>query len=256
MGSDRPSWAEGDSAEFLQYGDCFIPERELQTEIFCALIPEAQSSALVVELCCGEGRLSEAILDRHPDCRALALDGSAAMRERATERLGRFGKRAEVRAFDLPGTEWRRFDRPLHACVSSYAVHHLTADEKRILFGDIARLLAPGGVFVIADLMEPETARARKLAAEQWDTCVRERSMRLHGNLGAYDYFVRSGWNYFSAPGPDPMDHPSGLREQLEWMRDAGFGAVDVHWVKAGMALFSGLRHDVGRADTGGTKLP
>jgi tRNA (cmo5U34)-methyltransferase len=238
----RLNWEEQDSAAFLEYGDCFVPERELQIEIFRALIPEPGNGALVVELCCGEGLLSEAILRRYPACRVLALDGSAAMRERAARRLSPFGKRAEVREFDLAQTNWRRFDQPLHACLSAYAVHHLDGPEKRELFRDIARLLAPGGMFAIADLIEPETGIGRGVAAQQWDDAVKQRSLGLRGDLSAYDYFIQSGWNYFSAPGPDPVDHPSGLREQLEWLREAGFEAVDVHWMKAGMALFGGRK--------------
>jgi tRNA (cmo5U34)-methyltransferase len=240
MRPDRPSWEEQDSDAFLAYGDCFVPERELQTEIFCELIPEPNAGDLVVDLCCGEGLLSEAILRRHPACRVLALDGSATMRERAARRLQPFAVRAEVREFDLAGSGWRSFDEPLHACVSAYAIHHLDGQQKRALFGDIARLLAPGGVFVIADLIEPETESGRNVAARQWDDAVRERSLKLRGNLSAYDFFDQSNWNYFSAPGPDPVDHPSGLLEQLEWLREAGFDAIDVHWMRAGMALFGG----------------
>ena len=242
MRPDRLSWEEQDSAAFLEYGDCFVPERELQIEIFCELIPEPGAGALVVELCCGEALLSEALLRRHPACGILALDASAAMRERASRRLRVFGARAEVREFDLAGTSWRSFEQPLHACVSAYAIHHLDGGQKRALIRDIARLLAPGGVFAVADLIEPESELGRKVAAKQWDACVRERSLRLRGDLSAYRYFVESDWNYFSAPGPDPVDHPSGLREQLEWLREAGFEAADVHWMKAGMALFGGRK--------------
>lgn len=242
MQPDRIRWEEQDSANFLKYGQCFVPERELQFEIFCDLIPEPRPHVLIVDLCCGEGLLSEAILRRYPKCRVLALDRSAAMRERARERLQSFGARAEVRNFDLADRSWRDFDQPLHACISAYAIHHLEAHEKRDLFLDITSLLSPGGVFVVADLIEPQSGLGRRVAAKQWDEIVRERSLRLGENLSAYEYFVQSNWNYFSTPGPDPVDHPSGLREQLEWLCEAGLEAVDVHWMKAGMALFSGRK--------------
>lgn len=246
MQPDRLSWEEQDSAAFLEYGDCFVPERELQIELFCELMPEPEAGALVVELCCGEALLSEAILRRHPTCRVLALDGSAVMREQAARRLQPFAARAEVREFDLASTSWRGFEQTVHACVSAYAIHHLDGGEKRALFRDIARLLAPGGVFVVADLIEPESEQGRRAAAKQWDNAVRERSVRLRGDLSAFEYFVQSNWNYFSAPGPDPVDHPSGLLEQLNWLGEAGFEAVDVHWMKAGMALFGGRKFAIG----------
>ena len=49
MRPERLSWEEQDSAAFLEYGECFVPERELQTGLFCDLIPEPEAAALVVE---------------------------------------------------------------------------------------------------------------------------------------------------------------------------------------------------------------
>jgi tRNA (cmo5U34)-methyltransferase len=38
------------------------------------------------------------------------------------------------------------------------------------------------------------------------------------------------------------MDQPSGLYEQLRWLEDAGFSAVDVYWLKAGHAIYGGRK--------------
>ena len=47
------------------------------------------------------------------------------------------------------------FDRPDHydAVVSTYAIHHLTADEKAAPAGAAAARMSPGGRFVVGDLM-------------------------------------------------------------------------------------------------------
>ena len=55
-------WTEQDSSTFIRDADCFVPERELLVESVCRLIPAGIESNLVVELCCGDGTLSEAIL--------------------------------------------------------------------------------------------------------------------------------------------------------------------------------------------------
>ncbi len=41
---------------------------------------------------------------------------------------------------------------------------------------------------------------------------------------------------------PDPIDKPSRLFEQLIWLEQAGFLDVDVHWMKAGHAIFGGRK--------------
>jgi putative AdoMet-dependent methyltransferase len=68
--------------------------------------------------------------------------------------------RADLLAFfDAP----RRFDR----IVSTYAIHHLEADEKRLLFEALRNALRPGGRAVLGDLMF-EDARARERAIARY----------------------------------------------------------------------------------------
>jgi tRNA (cmo5U34)-methyltransferase len=61
----------------------------------------------------------------------------------------------------------------------------------------------------------------------------------LDGDLAMLDFFRRDGWNYYADPLSDPVDQPSSLHEQLNWLSDAGLVGVDVHWLKAGHAIFS-----------------
>ncbi len=233
------AWSEEDSAGFLDHGRHFVPERETQIETICAAVPATPAAVHLVELRCGEGLLSRALLERLPGATLHAFDGSPAMLEAAGERCAAFGGRFEARAFDLATADWRAFPWPLHAAVSSLAIHHLDGPQKQQLFADIAAALAPGGVFVIADLIAPPTPEGRALAAQAWDHEVRRRALEIDGNLGAYEDFLDENWNYHSDPLPDPLDKPSRLLDQLNWLEAAGLEAADVHWLKAGHAIFS-----------------
>ena len=71
--------------------------------------------------------------------------------------------------------------------------------------------------------------------------CAR-RSLELDGALGAFEFFRDDRWNYFSDPSPDPVDQPSSLLDQLKWLEAAGLERVDVHWLRAGQAIFSGRK--------------
>jgi tRNA (cmo5U34)-methyltransferase len=235
-------WDEDSSRTFLDYGRYFVPERERQIGIIGELIPPPPGGALLVELCSGEGLLSRALLGRFPACRLLALDGSAAMRERTRATCGAEADRLAVAAFDLAGRDWRAFAEPPHAIVSSLAIHHLDGREKRALFRDMAAALASGGVLVIADIVRPPDARGLAVAAQQWDEAVRARALALDGDLQAFAQFQRLGWNYFRDPDGDPIDKSSSLAEQLAWLGEAGFVGVDAHWLVAGHAIFSGRK--------------
>ena len=234
-------WSEDTSNQFVDHGDYFVPEREAQIEIICSLIPDSRYPH-VVELCCGEGLLSAALLARHADIIIHAYDGSPTMLAKTAERLDEFPDRYTTREIDIAATEWRRFPWPVRAFVSSLAVHHLDGAGKQKLFADLAAALAPGGALVIADLIEPETERGRDVAARDWDHAVRSRSLELDGDLKAFEFFRDDVWNYYSDPSPDPIDQPSALLDQLKWLEDAGLENADVHWLKAGHAIFSAVK--------------
>ena len=235
-----PAWDEGASQTFVDQGRYFVPEREEQIAIIAALVPPTDEPFHIYELACGEGLLADALLERFPSVTVHGLDGSSLMLQRAQARLLRFGERFVPMPFRLEADEWRRPTLSLGAVVSSLAIHHLDGPGKQALFRDVFRMLAPDGVLVIADLVEPARAEGNAVAAEGWDEAVRARALHLDGSLAAFERFQQLGWNLYRHP--DPMDQPSRLFDQLRWMEAAGFRDVDVHWMKAGHAIWSGRK--------------
>ncbi|MCP5178671.1 MAG: class I SAM-dependent methyltransferase [Pseudomonadales bacterium] len=100
----------------------------------------------VVDLGCGTGNLSIR-LAAHLDL--IGVDISANMLAIARDKLA--NRNATFVQADLLGA-FERIPR-VDAIVSTYAVHHLTADEKSTLFRLCAATLAPGGRVVFGDLM-------------------------------------------------------------------------------------------------------
>jgi tRNA (cmo5U34)-methyltransferase len=144
--------------------------------------------------------------------------------------------------FELAGQSWRNPEPLQSAVVSSLAIHHLDGTGKKLLFANVYAMLAKGGVFIISDMIEPTTDPGRQVAADAWDQVVRERSLELDGNTRGLDFFLREHWNTFRYPDPDDIDHPSPLFDQLKWLEGAGFIDIDVHFLHAGHALFSGWK--------------
>jgi tRNA (cmo5U34)-methyltransferase len=235
-------WDEGLSQEFIDFGRYFVPEREHQIEIIVDLLPQLDGNGRLIELCCGEGLLAEAILERYPNYQVIGFDGSQEMLNRAQLRLARFGEQFHAQMFDLADHAWRKFDEPIQAVVTSLAVHHLAGPEKKMLFRDVTKMLVPGGVFIIADMIDPIHPKSKKLAAAVYDAIVREQSMLLDGNTRAFDYFRREGWNIFDYLDPEDIDKPSPLYDQLKWLEQVGFKAIEVFWMRAGHAIFGGWK--------------
>ncbi len=235
-------WDEQMSQTFVDYGRYFVPERTRQLQIIVDLVPHLGQPFTVVELCCGEGLLAEALLERWPACTVHGLDGSPEMLRRAQERLAPYGERFQARLFDLAARSWRKAERPIHAVVSSLSIHHLDGPQKETLFCDVYQMLAQGGVFVVADLIEPAHRLGRELAARAWDEAVRERSLEIDGHLAGLDFFERERWNTYRYLDPDDIDKPARLFDQLKWLEQAGFVNIDVHWMRAGHVIFSGWK--------------
>jgi SAM-dependent methyltransferase len=161
------------------------------------------------------------------------------MREAATARLKPFGARARVAAFDLASLDW--WDRMCGAdlVVSSLSLHHLNDAKKQYFYKAAAERLSPRGALLVADIVEPQHAAARRLAAERWDALARQQADAI-GAPELFRRFLDERWNHFRFP--DAMDLPSGLLHHLMWLRHAGFAAVDTFWMEAGHAVFGGFK--------------
>ena len=205
-----PQWEEENSQDFIDYGKYFVPDRETQINCICEVIPPPSEPAYILDLCCGEGLLTRALLDKFPKCQIYGLDGSPKMIAHIEKALVAYGDRFKTRQFDLAATDWRKFPFPVHAVVSSLAIHQLDGAEKQVLFKDIASILAPGRSFIIADLIEPMNPFGRRLAASAWDEAVRQRSLDLDGHLRGHKQFRQLGWNHYAEPEPEPdsIDKP------------------------------------------------
>ncbi len=238
--SPLDTWQLSDTEVFSKYGDAFVPRRAEQTAAVCDLLADVPVPH-VLDLCCGEGRLSEEYLRRHAAARVTVLDRSAEMLAMTSERLAPFGDRFDLVRADIEDRAWRT-GVTYGGVMTSLAVHHLDGEGKRLLYRDVHAMLAPGGVFVMADLVEPTGVRARALAADHWDASVRRASEEQFGGDEAAVTFEKTEWNYYRLPGPDPVDKPSSVTEHLDWLREAGFVEVDLVWMYAGHALFTAKR--------------
>jgi len=244
------TWTDEDTQDFLDYGEYFVPERSLQLDIIRALVGSVlerrrlPKAATIADIGCGAGLLTEMLLEQFPTIRVLALDGSSRMLRETKKRVQRFGERVTFRQISLEDQSWLNIEM-CTVWVSSLVIHHLDDKGKQELFCNIAHSTEPGGALVISDLIKPTAPVGFRIAADCWDIAVRANSEADEGNTRAFDRFKELRWNYFSDTDPDPVDKPSGLIEQLQWLASSGFEAVDVYWMKAGHAIFSGFKPDV-----------
>jgi SAM-dependent methyltransferase len=235
----KATWTEDDSSIYRDLAPVAVPARAEQIACLVALLPFGRDDAFrVVDIGCGEGALSYAILDAFPRAALIALDGSESMRAQAAQRLAPFGTRARVEPFDLAAAEWMKYLKGADCAVSSLCVHHLSGAEKRQLFASAGARLSARGGFLIADLVAAERPEGWALFAATWDREAEALSLAEGGSRALYERFQAAQWNYYCHP--DPFDQPSPLFKQLTWLKEAGFAVVDCFWLRAGHAIYGG----------------
>ena len=126
---------EWDADTYDQVSD---PQFEWGMEVLERL--KLRGDEVVVDAGCGSGRVTEELVERLPDGRVIAVDGSEAMIEKAKERLG---ERADYLVSDLVELE---LPEPVDL-VFSTATFHWIQDHDR-LFRRLRGVLKPGGRLV------------------------------------------------------------------------------------------------------------
>jgi tRNA (cmo5U34)-methyltransferase len=114
-----------------------------------ALAAEAVPAARVLELGTGTGETARRVLARAPGAEWIGIDASEAMLGHARGALPGADLRVARLEDPLP-------EGPFGLVVSALAVHHLDGPAKADLFARVAEVLAPGGRFVLGDVVVPE----------------------------------------------------------------------------------------------------
>jgi trans-aconitate 2-methyltransferase len=120
------------------YDEVSDPQFEWGMEVLERL--ELRGNETALDAGCGSGRVSAELLERLPDGRLIAVDGSEAMIAKAKERLG---ERTAYLVADLAELE---LEEPVDLIFSTATFHWITDHER--LFARLHAALRPGGRLV------------------------------------------------------------------------------------------------------------
>ncbi|MGA7885569.1 MAG: ubiquinone/menaquinone biosynthesis methyltransferase [Acidobacteriaceae bacterium] len=175
----------------------------------------ARPQARVLDICCGTGDMTMALLKRRPTAGepppepVVAADFAPAMLERARKKLaGRGARVIEADALHLPMA-----DGSLDLITTAFGFRNLANYQSGL--EEFFRVLAPGGEVGILDCSEPD-GLVGKLYSFYFRRVLPVVGKWISGDRGAYGYLPESVKRF---PRPEAM---------LAMMRQAGF--VDVEW--------------------------
>ncbi len=176
-------------------------------------LPETFRPQRILDLGCGNGNASQVLLKAFPEAAFHLVDASAEMIEGCRERFSGKGNFQYQQCFfqDL-NFEAEQFDL-IVACLS---IHHLHAPEKQQFFAQMRPWLRPGACFLYSDLMiSKNNLEFHSEHMEQW-----KKDAFSQGTNDEEWQFLMEHYNTY--------DHPSALKDQLNWLNQAAFNTVEV----------------------------
>lgn len=206
----------------------------------------------VLDLGCGDGVLSAAVLAAHPGAAATLVDFSLPM---LTAARGRFATRPDAVEFfeaDLADPGWltalpvgdavASFD----LVVSGFAIHHLPDNAKRRLFRQIAELLRPGGCFLNQEHVASESQALTELFDNQlidalWRSRSRDGDRVDRRNVAA----EQAAW----VLADKQANRLAAVSAPCDWLREVGFRDVDCYFKWLETAIFGGRTPREGEAE-------
>lgn len=171
----------------------------------------------VLDLGTGDGRLLALVKSYRPGVEGVALDFSEPMLKMARKRFAK-DKLVQVVKHDLnaklPASKLGRFD----AVVSCLAIHHLTHERKKRIYGEIFDLLSSNGVFCNLERVASPTKAVHLKFLNAIDLTPEEE---------------------------DPSNKLLDVETQLHWLQEIGFLDVDCYWKWLELALFVGFKPEI-----------
>ncbi|MFB9370923.1 class I SAM-dependent methyltransferase [Kitasatospora sp. NPDC001664] len=238
-GADMNTWNDWQRSWDRQQ-EWYLPDREERFRVMLDLVEAVAGPApRVLDLACGTGSISERLLARLPQATSVGVDLDPALLAIARGHFADEPRLTLVTA-DLRDPDWASHlpAGPYDAVVTATALHWLATDDLLRLYGDLAKVLRPGGIFLNADHTPEEDIPLLRAA----DAAFQEGRQAREKAEGVLDW--KEWW---AAAGADPLlaehvvarselyrDHKDGEVHPAAWhtasLVAAGFREAGIPW--------------------------
>lgn len=186
---------------------------EMLYNLFCYL-PEGWQPKRILDLGCGTGNLTAAILANFPDAEIHVLDISADIL-----------KECSIRFKDITNIHYHQQDfstlnfpeNYFDLIVSSIAIHHIPDEQKFKLYQKIYQILTPRGIFEFADQTRGATEEIYQKHISRWKEAA--------FSLGS----TSENWEMWMQHQND-HDYHTEVSWHVEKLKSLGFKNVDILW--------------------------
>ncbi len=226
-------------AEYDAKMEIMHPNRAKMAAMVAAMLPfQRDAEITILDLGTGTGFLAARLLQTFPRARVIAVDGAEAMMQQAQSRLGAQGEQLTWKICSFQQLASDNTLPELDAVVSSFALHHLSAEEKLTLYRAVLPRLRANGWLVNADIL---VAPHREIEAHYQHLRQLGIQKRLREQRGEEKSLAQIAAELAALEKMDG-DQPLPLDLDLSLLRQAGFRGVDCFWKETREAVWGGVK--------------
>ena len=198
------------STDYDKYRKQAIPNMDIYYNTVVNLTKN-YSDPKILDLGAGTGILTELLYKQHPNSNITLVDLS-------TEMLNIAKNKFNDKNFKYIEADYltHDFDKDYDIIVSSLSIHHLTDEEKRVLYKRIYNFLRTGGVFINADQVCGATEYTEEIYKKE------DASHLNRQNIPEKEKDILRQRRL--------LDKPAKLLDTIQWYEDIGYKNVDVYY--------------------------
>ncbi|MGD0339968.1 MAG: class I SAM-dependent methyltransferase [Bacteroidota bacterium] len=238
---DNSRWADDSFVnEYLRDADIYIPQRkqvlQLIKSIFSFYVNKNTKRPYIIDLGCGDGAITKALLEINKNLLVTLVDGSKNMLESARKNIPDTNIKNAINLSFQDLFNLSAIEDDADFIVSSLAIHHLNENEKDRLFKYVYKKLKTGGLFVNYDPVSSPSQELERLDLIIWKKWILNYEAKIRPKR-------KKSLDYIPLQYKNNKDNvPSSIESQLEMMKKAGFSDVNLYYKYGLFCLFGGRK--------------
>lgn len=198
------------SVDYDKYRKHAIPNMEIYYNTVVKLTQKYENPK-ILDLGAGTGILTQLIYQQHTNSNITLVDLSTKMLNIAREKF-------KDKNFKYLEANYLTYDfkEKYDIIVSSLSIHHLTDEEKQLLYKRIYDMLTPEGIFINADQVHGETEYTEQLYKKQDESFLKKQHIPEEEKE-----ILRQRRK---------LDKPAKLSDTIKWYKEIGYKNVDIYY--------------------------
>jgi ubiquinone/menaquinone biosynthesis C-methylase UbiE len=196
-----------------------VPHYVTLMSSFIDHLPHNFNPASILDLGCGNGNVTDTLLNRFPNATYTLIDASPEMIKLCQQRF-------KLKSVEYVTSYFQDFEfkkNQYDYIVAGFSLHHCTSEDKRNLFKKIYASLNTDGIFSCSDLMINKNNCKHPELIKQWKSFV------------LTNYKETEKWEWLMEHYNE-YDKPDAYEDQLVWLKKAGFSSVrnfanETYWI-------------------------